>query len=68
MSNLIPAGNVQAAAIAGATTVLIQYCLTLRGVTVPPDVASAITLLITVLVAHLSDILTGHTNDGPPKS
>ena len=66
MANLVPASNLQAAAVAGAIVTLIQHFVVSQGGNISPDVANALTALTTVLVAHLWDVVTGE-NDVPPK-
>lgn len=67
MSNLLPAQNIQAAAVAGVIMTTLQHALSTYGYSLSPDVANGLTALVTVLVAHAWDVLTGQgTPPTPP--
>lgn len=67
MANLIPASNLQAAAVAGAIVTIVQHFVVSQGGEISPDIANALTALVTVLVAHLWDVVTGENNDPATK-
>lgn len=45
--------KIVAGGLAGAVTVVLVWCLSLVGVDMPVEVASAITLIISVLAAYI---------------
>ena len=59
MTNLTPAANVQAAAVAGLLITVLEDVLSRHGVTLSPDIANGLTAFAAILVAHLWDMLTG---------
>ena len=70
MANLIPAGNVQLASLAGAVLTIVTYVVTTY-VPVPGYVQQAIVVLVMGLVAYLCDVYTSHQkapDDVPPKT
>lgn len=67
MTNLTPAANVQAAAVAGLLVTGLEHILSLHGITLTPDIANGLTALSAVLVAHIWDMVTGQNVTQPPK-
>lgn len=59
MVNTVPAGNVQAAAVAGMITIGILHICAANNIIIPQDVSDSISLAMPVIVAHLWDMLTG---------
>lgn len=57
--NLIPAGNIQFAALAAFIVSLIEHLCTANGIIIPADVSSGLTGLVAVLAAHVADMVTG---------
>lgn len=58
-NSLIPAQNVTYAGLAACVTGLLVHFAASQGYNLPPDVQTAITGLVAVLVAHAVDLLTG---------
>lgn len=58
MQNLAPESNIQAAYVAGIVMAAGQHVLSAYGYSLPPDIATSLTAFVTVLVAHVWDILT----------
>lgn len=52
-TNLKPTNKVTAVGISGALTVLLVYVLGLYGVNLPPEVASALTILVSFAGGYL---------------
>jgi hypothetical protein len=48
-----PVPKVQAAGLAGAATLILVFVAGLAGVMVPPEVAAAVTLLLTVAAGYI---------------
>lgn len=59
MANFTPAGNVQAATIAGFLAVLIEHVCAANGIIIPPDVSASLPGVLVILTAHLWDMATG---------
>ena len=62
----MPAQNVQYAALAAFVVVLLTHILGAYNITMSTDISTSLTGLITVLVAHGVDVLTGQ-NKPPAK-
>lgn len=62
---MIPAPNVQAAAVAGMLIELLEHALKAYGYSLSPDMGNALTGLVAVIVAHGYDLLTG--GNKPPQ-
>ncbi len=65
MPNMKPAGNVVAAAVAGAVSGVSQHFAVNYGITLTPDMENAITLGVMVGVAHAWDVVTGQNVPAP---
>lgn len=59
MANIVPAGNIQAAAVAGFIVTLVLHVCAANDIVIPPDVADALSGLLAVIVAHVYDMCTG---------
>lgn len=66
MANIVPATNIQAAAVAGFITTLILHVCAANGIVIPPDVADALPGVLALLVAHISDMVTGDNKKTTP--
>lgn len=64
MSNMVPASNVQAAAVAGFFAAVIEHVCESYGVQVSPDVMASLPAFLAITVAHIWDICS----DGTAKS
>lgn len=58
MPNMIPAGNVQIATIAGFLSVVLEHVFKANGIDLPPDISSAMPAVITIVAAHICDMVT----------
>jgi uncharacterized membrane protein len=63
--NVQPANNIQLAAVAGFTALLVEHLCQANGITIPTDIADALPGVMAILVAHLYDLFTGENK--PPK-
>lgn len=59
MANITPANNVTAGAFAGFITVLILHVCAANNIVIPPDVADSLPYAISVVIAHVYDMITG---------
>lgn len=59
MPNIIPAGNVQAAIIAGFFSVIIEHVSKAHGYELPEDISASLPAVMTIIVAHVWDMITG---------
>lgn len=59
MANLIPASNVQAAAVAGFVALLVEHLCAANNIVLPPDVSGALPGFLAIVVAHAWDLCTG---------
>lgn len=67
MNNLIPAGNIQIASLAGAVLTIVTYVITTY-VHVPGYVQQALVVIVMAIVAHICDIITGQNPQAQRKA
>lgn len=67
MPNMIPATNIQAAAIAGLVVTLIEHVCAANGINIPSDVSDALPGLLALIVAHIADMITGDNKKSDQK-
>lgn len=68
MANMVPAGNVQAAALAGFIALLMEHLCQANGIIIPQDVSEALPGVFAIIVAHISDLITGANKPTPQES